>query len=96
MLCTNSEVSGGYLDGEFGVQNKRSRTHDEKWNDKLDSSQYEALLKGGEQVTSVLQEMITLVGLSFSLCVFLLVDSGKKLFCHLVFVQMMYIAFLGA
>ncbi|KAG8642021.1 protein PEP-RELATED DEVELOPMENT ARRESTED 1, chloroplastic [Manihot esculenta] len=61
VLCTNSEVSGGYLDGEFGVQNKRSRTHDEKWNDKLDSSQYEALLKGGEQVTSVLQEMITLL-----------------------------------
>ncbi|KAJ9176665.1 hypothetical protein P3X46_011951 [Hevea brasiliensis] len=60
VLCTNSEVGGGYLDGELGVQDKRSRTQEE-WNEKLDSSQYEAVLKGGEQVTSVLQEMITLL-----------------------------------
>lgn len=34
---------------------------EEKW----DASQYQALLKGGEQVTSVLEEMIKLVSLQF-------------------------------
>ena len=55
-LCAGYDV-GGQLDVEDGT---RTRTHEE-WNEKVDSSQYEALLKGGEQVTSVLEEMITLV-----------------------------------
>lgn len=33
--------------------------------DKWDSAKYEALLKGGEQVTSVMEEMIKLVSASF-------------------------------
>lgn len=55
-MCTSYEVGGGYTDEELG----RIRTH-QQGNQKLDNSQYEALLKGGEQVTSVLQEMITLL-----------------------------------
>uniref|UniRef100_A0A2P2KPX0 Uncharacterized protein n=1 Tax=Rhizophora mucronata TaxID=61149 RepID=A0A2P2KPX0_RHIMU len=58
--CTSYEVGGGYLDEKSGLQEGRSKTQEE-WNEKLDSSQYEALLKGGEQVTSVLEEMIALL-----------------------------------
>ncbi|KAL6286288.1 hypothetical protein ACE6H2_010678 [Prunus campanulata] len=50
----------GYPDEELGGQEK-SRTTQEQGNSKLDTAQYEALLKGGDQVTSVLEEMITLV-----------------------------------
>jgi hypothetical protein len=55
-LCTSYEVGGGYPDAELNVQGTSGSTQQ-----KLDDSQYEALLKGGEQVTSVLEEMITLV-----------------------------------
>ncbi|KNA18621.1 hypothetical protein SOVF_069050, partial [Spinacia oleracea] len=51
ILCSSYEVGGGYPE---------SKTTQEQFNEKPDSSQYEAILKGGEQVTSVLQEMITL------------------------------------
>ncbi|XP_037496076.1 protein PEP-RELATED DEVELOPMENT ARRESTED 1, chloroplastic isoform X2 [Jatropha curcas] len=60
VCCASYEVGGGYLDEELGAQDTRGRT-EEEWNEKMDSSQYEALLKGGEQVTSVLQEMIALL-----------------------------------
>ncbi|KAK9282239.1 hypothetical protein L1049_005153 [Liquidambar formosana] len=56
-LCASYEVGGGYPDEELG---RSSRTH-QLGNQKLDNSQYEDLLKGGEQVTSVLEEMITLL-----------------------------------
>ncbi|XP_021816468.1 protein PEP-RELATED DEVELOPMENT ARRESTED 1, chloroplastic [Prunus avium] len=59
-FCGTYEVGGGYPDEELGGQEK-SRTTQEHGNSKLDTAQYEALLKGGDQVTSVLEEMITLL-----------------------------------
>lgn len=59
-FCAPYEVGGGYSDEElferYGAQQSKTSVED-----KLDPSEYEALLKGGEQVTSVLEEMITLV-----------------------------------
>ncbi|KAK4781732.1 hypothetical protein SAY86_015834 [Trapa natans] len=55
--ATSSEVGGAYPDGELYFEHQFGKGGDQK----LDASQYEALLKGGEQVTSVLQEMITLL-----------------------------------
>ncbi|CAN4093303.1 unnamed protein product [Withania somnifera] len=49
-LCTSYEVGAGFLAEEFGPQNGN-----------LDSSEYAVLLKGGEQVTSVLEEMAKLL-----------------------------------
>ncbi|WCJ37243.1 Protein PEP-RELATED DEVELOPMENT ARRESTED 1 chloroplastic [Euphorbia peplus] len=60
VLCSSYEVGGGYLDEDLGATSK-TREPEQQFNEKMDSSQYEALLKGGEQVTSVLQEMITLL-----------------------------------
>lgn len=62
-FCAPYEVGGGYSDEELF---ERYGTHQSKTNvdEKLDESEYEALLKGGEQVTSVLEEMITLVCIS--------------------------------
>ncbi|KAL5562209.1 hypothetical protein UlMin_031956 [Ulmus minor] len=54
------EVGGGYPDEELDVQDRSKDAH-EQGNGKLDPSQYKALLTGGEQVTSVLEEMITLL-----------------------------------
>ncbi|BBH09969.1 hypothetical protein Prudu_022630 [Prunus dulcis] len=59
-FCGTYEVGGGYPDEELGGQEK-SRTTQEQGNSKLDTAQYEALLKGGDQVTSVLEEMIALL-----------------------------------
>ncbi|PQM33519.1 uncharacterized protein Pyn_05224 [Prunus yedoensis var. nudiflora] len=59
-FCGTYEVGGGYPDEELGGQ-ENSRTTQEQGNSKLDTAQYEALLKGGDQVTSVLEEMITLL-----------------------------------
>ncbi|KAK3415169.1 hypothetical protein EUGRSUZ_H00725 [Eucalyptus grandis] len=53
------EVGGAYPDEELDPQDRLGAT--QEGNQKVDSAQYEALLKGGEQVTSVLQEMITLL-----------------------------------
>lgn len=58
LRCVSSssyEVGGGYPDAEFDTAYKTQDTQN------FDSSQYEALLKGGDQVTSVLEEIITLV-----------------------------------
>ena len=66
VLCASSyEVGGGYSDKEPSVQeeNKGRRTQQE-WDEKPDPFQHEAIIKGGEQVISVLQEMITLVSSS--------------------------------
>ena len=62
------EVGGGYPDAELDALGiPISGTH-QGASQKLDPAQCEALLKGGEQVTSVLEEMITLVSpLSLSL-----------------------------
>ncbi|KAK6937886.1 hypothetical protein RJ641_031394 [Dillenia turbinata] len=58
--CTSSyEVGGGFTDG-FSATSIGNSPQDEQpknW----DSAEYEALLKGGEQVTSVLEEMIKLL-----------------------------------
>ncbi|KAI5315381.1 PREDICTED: PEP-RELATED DEVELOPMENT ARRESTED 1 chloroplastic [Prunus dulcis] len=59
-FCGTYEVGGGYPDEELGGQEK-SRTTQEQGNSKLDTAQYEALIKGGDQVTSVLEEMIALL-----------------------------------
>ncbi|KAJ6333984.1 hypothetical protein OIU78_010982, partial [Salix suchowensis] len=63
VLCASSyEVGGGYSDKESSVQeeNKGRRTQQE-WDEKPDPFQHEVIIKGGEQVISVLQEMITLL-----------------------------------
>ncbi|XP_068649015.1 protein PEP-RELATED DEVELOPMENT ARRESTED 1, chloroplastic [Aristolochia californica] len=54
------EVGGGFPDADFSAKTQFSWA-DEQADEKWDSSQYEAILKGGEQVTSVLQEMIKLL-----------------------------------
>ena len=67
------EVGGGYPDEELDAQDRRS----EQSNEKLDPSKYEALLKGGEQVTSVLEEMIKLV--SFKINFWLSEKSSEEI-----------------
>lgn len=57
--CTSYEVGGGYPEEEFDMQDTRRPIKEVK--PKMDTSEYEALLKGGDQVTSVLEEMIVLV-----------------------------------
>ncbi|GMP90213.1 hypothetical protein CsSME_00041442 [Camellia sinensis var. sinensis] len=52
-LCASYEVDGGFSDTSGG----RKEAEETKWN----ASQYEALLKGGEQVTSVLEEIAKLL-----------------------------------
>ncbi|GMH02450.1 hypothetical protein Nepgr_004289 [Nepenthes gracilis] len=59
-FCTSYEVGGGYTDSGFSIKDGPSEIH-EQLNQKLDTSEYEAIIKGGEQVTSVLEEMITLL-----------------------------------
>ncbi|KAK0589899.1 hypothetical protein LWI29_019946 [Acer saccharum] len=59
--CTSYEVGGGYSDEELELQDRTRRTQNLDGDPKIDSSQCEILLQGGEQVTSVLQEMITLL-----------------------------------
>ncbi|KAH9626917.1 hypothetical protein KSS87_014978 [Heliosperma pusillum] len=56
-LCSSYEVGGGYPDTDFN--NKQQKQTNKKIDD--NTPEYEAILKGGEQVTSVLQEMITLL-----------------------------------
>lgn len=53
-------MGGGYPEEELDLQDRNGRPQQQR-NQQLDSSQREALLKGGEQVISVLQEMIALV-----------------------------------
>ncbi|XP_028777560.1 protein PEP-RELATED DEVELOPMENT ARRESTED 1, chloroplastic-like [Neltuma alba] len=57
---TSYEVGGGYPEEELDVED-RNRRPQQRGNHQLDSSQRDALLKGGEQVISVLQEMINLL-----------------------------------
>ncbi|XP_021733517.1 protein PEP-RELATED DEVELOPMENT ARRESTED 1, chloroplastic-like [Chenopodium quinoa] len=59
-LCTSYEVGGGYPESDPATRSRTTDNHD-KFSEKPDNSQYEAILKGGEQVTSVLQEIITLL-----------------------------------
>nr|TKS12115.1 uncharacterized protein D5086_0000067010 [Populus alba] len=63
VLCASSyEVGGGYSDMESSVQEEnKSRRTQQEWDEKPDPFQHEVILKGGEQVISVLQEMITLL-----------------------------------
>lgn len=63
-LTATNEVGGGYPDEELNAQDGIRATQEQE-SQKMHPSQYEALLRGGEQVTSVLEEMITLVS-SFS------------------------------
>ncbi|CAM8971207.1 unnamed protein product [Rhodiola kirilowii] len=56
------EVGGGYPAEEMDTKaSGRGGRSSEQFDEKLDSSYYEALLKGGEQVTSVLQDIIKLL-----------------------------------
>ncbi|KAI4326354.1 hypothetical protein MLD38_031678 [Melastoma candidum] len=55
------EVGGAYPDEELDAQDRVSGSQRERDGGRLDKAQCDALLKGGEQVTSVLQEMITLL-----------------------------------
>ncbi|KAF4370341.1 hypothetical protein G4B88_013025 [Cannabis sativa] len=54
------EVGGGYPDEELEPQD-RGKVPRDRGTKKFDPSECEALLKGGEQVTSVLEEMIILL-----------------------------------
>ncbi|XVF21285.1 hypothetical protein REPUB_Repub12eG0077200 [Reevesia pubescens] len=54
-------VGGGYSDEEFDPTYNKTQNQQLQDTQNFDSSQYEALLKGGDQVTSVLQEIITLL-----------------------------------
>ncbi|PIA35858.1 hypothetical protein AQUCO_03400032v1 [Aquilegia coerulea] len=51
------EVGGGYADNNENTTKTQLNGDEHKW----DAQHYEAILKGGEQVTSVLQEMVTLL-----------------------------------
>ena len=64
MSSSSYEVGGGYPDAEFDSTYK-TQSQQVQDTQNLDSAQYEALLKGGDQVTSVLQEIITLVSSPF-------------------------------
>ncbi|XP_061967813.1 protein PEP-RELATED DEVELOPMENT ARRESTED 1, chloroplastic isoform X2 [Populus nigra] len=63
VLCASSyEVGGGYSDMESSIQEEnKSRRTQQEWDEKPDPFQHEVIIKGGEQVISVLQEMITLL-----------------------------------
>ncbi|MBA0817338.1 hypothetical protein Gohar_028241, partial [Gossypium harknessii] len=54
------EVGGGYPDEEL-ERTYKTQTQQLQGSQNLDSSQYDALLKGGDQVISVLEEIITLL-----------------------------------
>ncbi|KAH1129759.1 hypothetical protein J1N35_001137 [Gossypium stocksii] len=54
------EVGGGYPDEEL-ERTYKTQTQQLQDSQNLDSSQYDALLKGGDQVISVLEEIITLL-----------------------------------
>ncbi|KAG7025454.1 Protein PEP-RELATED DEVELOPMENT ARRESTED 1, chloroplastic [Cucurbita argyrosperma subsp. argyrosperma] len=57
--CTSYEVGGGYPEEQLDMQDRRRSR--KEGNPKMDTSEYEALLKGGDQVTSVLEEMILIL-----------------------------------
>lgn len=57
-------MGGGFPDEELDLRDRTDRTRRKQHingDQEINNAQYEAILKGGEQVTSVLQEMITLV-----------------------------------
>lgn len=64
-LCSSYEVGGGYPEEELELRDRRRPTKEA--NPRMDTSEYEALLKGGDQVTSVLEQIIVLVSSFFFL-----------------------------
>ncbi|XP_022156082.1 protein PEP-RELATED DEVELOPMENT ARRESTED 1, chloroplastic [Momordica charantia] len=58
-LCSSYEVGGGYPEEELELRDRRRPTKEA--NPRMDTSEYEALLKGGDQVTSVLEQIIVLL-----------------------------------
>ncbi|XP_031474882.1 protein PEP-RELATED DEVELOPMENT ARRESTED 1, chloroplastic isoform X1 [Nymphaea colorata] len=61
-LCTSYEVGGGFADeNQESMRRREGSSSLNDGDDRPDSSNYEALLRGGEQVTSVLQEMVKLL-----------------------------------
>ena len=66
VIRASYEVGGGYTQEELEAREKgRSKQQEaEDPSTTWGTSQYEALLKGGEQVTSVLEEMANLVRLA--------------------------------
>lgn len=61
VLSSSYEVGGGYSQEELDIQDRNRKEKNKDNNQKKDSPYYEALLNGGEQVTSVLEEMAKLV-----------------------------------
>ncbi|KAA3458994.1 Chaperone surA [Gossypium australe] len=59
-VSSSYEVGGGYPDEEL-ERTYKTQTQQLQDSQNLDSSQYDALLKGGDQVISVLEEIITLL-----------------------------------
>ena len=72
--CSASyEVGGGYSQEELNARDRTRKKQLAKEEPSVDSSaHYQAILKGGDQVTSVLEEIAKLVPLYFSLYPYLL------------------------
>lgn len=74
-LCATHVAAEGFPMNDFFANDDETTKGlgEKKW----DAAQYEALLKGGEQVTSVLEEMVKLVSLDcfISFKIFLLFSS---------------------
>lgn len=65
--CSSTHVvGGGFPIDEFGAQTTTSSSDVKQEDQKWDPAQCEALLKGGEQVASVLQEMAKIVSFAHS------------------------------
>jgi hypothetical protein len=79
LRASSYEVGGGYSDMESSVQEEnKSRRTQQEWDEKPDPFQHEVIIKGGEQVISVLQEMITLVSSSLPFLHFFLVHCKAR------------------
>ncbi|KAL6967937.1 Protein PEP-RELATED DEVELOPMENT ARRESTED 1, chloroplastic [Sarracenia purpurea var. burkii] len=60
-LGASHGVGGGFAEGELDFLDRGGRRQEDPPNLKWDTSQYEALLKGGEQASSVLEEIAKLL-----------------------------------
>ncbi|KAM7496285.1 hypothetical protein LguiA_020699 [Lonicera macranthoides] len=61
VLSSSYEVGGGYSQEELDIQDRNRKEKNQDNSQKKGASYYEALLNGGEQVTSVLEEMAKLL-----------------------------------
>ncbi|XP_048447902.1 protein PEP-RELATED DEVELOPMENT ARRESTED 1, chloroplastic-like [Pyrus x bretschneideri] len=76
--CGTYEVGGGYPDDVLGAKDKDGTARD-LGSSKLETAKFEAFLRGGEQVISVLEEMIVLLFTIWKLLAFVLKLVLRKL-----------------